>query len=433
MTELDRRAFMGLASAATLGAGAAATVAPAQPAQPAQPARPVRPAPEAIAHDLEDNVYVRLLGVRPHLGAHEHISRLSSSRMPPEVIAAMSEANEYFVEMNELMDAAGAHIAKGLGAEAALVTTGGFGSMVLGCAGCLTGADPAKVAALPHPTWPRREVLIPKGHRFDYDRAYRVAGATLVEATDRDDFIAMLGPATAMVAILACAEKQAIFAPPFPVRRNRPPGPEVMKLADAIALAHAAGVPVLLDMASDMPPHTNPRRFLEMGADLIAISGGKGIQGPQATGILAGRRDLVQAARLHHYPNDQLGRGMKLGKESVIGLVVAFDRYLALDHEAVITGWNRKARWLANALQGIRGLSAEAVPNTMGYLDVDLQWDQGVLPVTVAQVKDALRTGRPRIEYDLAIRTRQLCDGEEVLVAKRIREYFEGVSANRPA
>lgn len=420
MTDLDRRTFVGLAASAGL------LPASAEPDRPAQPTAP--PSPKDLAGDLRDNIYTRLLDVRPHLGAHEHISRLSSSRMPPEVVAAMAEANEYFVEMNELMAAAGSHIAKGLGAEDALVTTGGFSSMLLGCAGCLTGTDPVKVDALPHPTWDRREVLIPRGHRFDYDRAYRIAGATLIEAKDRADFEAKLGSRTAMVGILACAEKQAIFAPPFPVRRNTPPGPEVMKLEDAIGLAHQAGVPVLLDMASDMPPHTNPRRFLDMGADLIAISGGKGIMGPQATGILAGRRDLVAAARLHHYPNDQLGRGMKLGKESVIGLVVAFDRYLALDHAAMIAGWNRKAEWLARQLQGIRGLTADAVPNTMGYLDVDLSWDQAVIPVTVAEAKAALRDGEPRIEYDLAVRTRQLRDGEEVLVAKRLREYFAGIA-----
>jgi L-seryl-tRNA(Ser) seleniumtransferase len=416
-TELDRRTFVGLATAAGLSQLADSS--------------PAAPSPGRIAADLKDNIYTRLLGVRPHLGAHEHISRLSSSRMPSEVIEAMRQANEYFVEMNELIAAAGAHIARGLGAEDALITTGGFSSMVLGAAGCLTGTDPARIEALPHPTWERREVLIPKGHRFDYDRAYRLAGATLVAAEDRADFTAKLGPRTAMVGILACAEKQAIFAPPFPVTRNKPPGPEVMKLEEAVELAHQAGVPVLLDMASDLPPHTNPRRFLEMGADLIAISGGKGIMGPQATGILAGRKDLIAAARLNHYPNDQLGRGMKLGKESVIGLVVAFDRYLKLDHPAMIAGWNRKAEWLAAELQGIPGLTAVAVLNTMGYQDVDLSWDQKVIPVTVDAAKAALRDGEPRVVYDLALRTRQLRDGEEALVAKRVREYFLGVARGK--
>ena len=179
--------------------------------------------PIAKSSDLENNVYTRLLGVRPHIGAHEHISRLSGSRMPDEVMEALVEANRYFVDVEELSEAAGRKIAELLGAEAALVTAGGFSSMILAAAGCLTGTDPAKIDALPHPDWPKRECLIQKAHRFSYDRAYRAAGMTIVEAHDRDELVLdNLGENTAMIPVLAAVEEQRQFGPPVPKKRALP-------------------------------------------------------------------------------------------------------------------------------------------------------------------------------------------------------------------
>jgi L-seryl-tRNA(Ser) seleniumtransferase len=163
-----------------------------------------------------------------------------------------------------------------------------------------------------------------------------------------------------------------------------------------------------------------------MGADLVVLSGGKGIGGPQSTGILAGRKDLIEAARTNNYPNDNIGRGMKIGKEEIIGLVVALDRYVSLDHEAVIAGWNAKARWLADQLQGIPGLRAEYAMNAMGYADVDLAWDEKIIPLTEQEVKKRLKEGEPSLVYDgTTVRTRLLRDGEEIVVARRLRAFFE--------
>ncbi|MGE0057254.1 MAG: hypothetical protein AB7T32_04660, partial [Dehalococcoidia bacterium] len=154
----------------------------------------VKHQPESTAPDapntrdgLEDNIYTRLLGVRPHLGAHEHISRVGGNRMSREVMAAMVEANDYFVDMNELNAAAGARAANLLGAEAALVTSGAFSAMMLGAAACLTGTDPAKIEELPHPTFDRRECLIQTCQRLEYDRAYRLAGASVIYADTQAD------------------------------------------------------------------------------------------------------------------------------------------------------------------------------------------------------------------------------------------------------
>ncbi len=387
--------------------------------------------------DLEDNVYTRLLGVRPHLGAHEHISRLGGGRMAPEVLEAMAEANEFFVDMHELTVAAGKRVAGLIGAEAALVTAGGFSGLVLGAAACLTGADPEKIEALPHPTWGRRECLIQAAQRFGYDRAYRTAGATIVSATTRDEMMAKLTDRTAFIAGLSNAERQGVFAPPLSARRAPPPAAELLRQEELIALGKEAGVPVLIDMASDLPPWDSVRRFLDAGADLIVLSGGKVIGGPQSTGILAGRRDLIEAARLNATPFDHIGRGMKVGKEEVIGLVAALERFVRRDHAGEMAQWNARARRIVDWLQGIPGLEVRYDLNTAGYADADLSWDESVIPLDRDRLKAILSTGRPRVELEVIItkerdsrvwhataRTRVLRDGEELLVAARLREVF---------
>ena len=209
---MKRREFLRTSLAAPFAGAVSATTIAAE-----------KRTPESAAAELEDNVYTRVLGVRPHIGAHEHISRLSGSRMPDEVMEALVEANRFFVDVEELSEAAGRKVAELLGAEAALVTAGGFSSMILAAAGCLTGTDPAKIDALPHPDWPKRECLIQTAHRFSYDRAYRAAGMTIAEAADRAEILEKLGENTAMIPVLAAVEEQRQFGPPVPRKRALPP------------------------------------------------------------------------------------------------------------------------------------------------------------------------------------------------------------------
>jgi len=437
---VSRRAFLGTAAGASAGVaalGAGATTADAAPV-PATPAPgPAFGGTANTAASLEDNVYTRLLGVRPHLGAHEHISRLGGGRMPPEVVAAMAEANDFMVDLHELNTAAGKKAAELLGAEAAMITCGGFSGLLLGAAACLTGTDHAKVVALPHLTWDRRECLIQNAQKFDYDRAYRCAGATIVYAKTRDEMAAALGERTALIAGLSIAERQGVFAPPFEAHRAPPPDPALVGPEALIALGKAAGVPVLIDMASDLPPWNNLRRFLDAGADLVVLSGGKSIGGPQATGILLGRRELIEAARLNASPNDNIGRGMKVGKEEVVGLIVALERYVKQDHLAETERWNARARRIVKALEGTPGLTATFAMNTAGFGDADLRWDEAVVPLTGATLREQLASGSPRVQLEVMVtkergttiwhataRTRVLRDGEELLVAKRVREVF---------
>jgi L-seryl-tRNA(Ser) seleniumtransferase len=431
--ELNRREFLGAAATAGLALNGVPSDSTSRPVPGERPME----LPPNTAHSLENNVYTRLLGVRPHLGAHEHISRLGGGRMAREVLDAMGEANEYFVDMRELTAAAGRRAAELLGAEAALVTAGGFSSLILGAAACLTGTDETKVQALPHPTWERRECLIQTAQKFDYDRAYRCAGATIVYADTRADLEARLGPRTAFVAILSASDRQGVFAPPFEARRAPPPSKDLVPHEDLIAMAKRAGVPVLVDIASDLPPWGQVRRFQNAGADLLVLSGGKAIGGPQSSGILFGRTDLIDAARLNSTPNDNIGRGMKVGKEEIIGLVVALERFTKTDHLAETDRWNARARRIVDRLQGIRGLNVVYALNTAGYGDADLTWDEQDIALNRDSLRKALIDGKPRVELEVIItqdrgttrwhataRTRVLRDGEELLVAKRLREVF---------
>jgi L-seryl-tRNA(Ser) seleniumtransferase len=302
------------------------------------------------------------------------------------------------------------------GAEAGLVTSGSFAALTMGAAACLTGTDEERIQALPQVTWPKRECLMQKAHRFSYDRAYRVAGMTLVEVESREELRNAVGENTAMLSGLASWE------------RKHDRGPEVMLPEEIVALGKKAGVPVFIDAASELPPAGNLTRYVEMGADLVALSGGKGIRGPQGTGILVGRKDLIEAARLNAFPYSNLGRGMKVGKEAVIGLIVALNRFVELDHEAYQEEWTRNARYVTEALQDIPGLHAEYVParlTPLGYDSVRITWEPELIPITPDEVRKMLRDGEPRIIYDgeLFI-TRNLENGEEVLVARRLRVLF---------
>jgi L-seryl-tRNA(Ser) seleniumtransferase len=345
--------------------------------------------------------------------------------MPDEVIQALVEANEYFVDMHELTAAAGRRVAELMGAEAALVTAGGFSAMLLGAAACLTGTDEEKMRALPHPTWDKRDCLLQAAHRFSYDHAYASAGARLVYVESREDLVARIDRNTAMLACVTAVERGTPIAPPRPRSRTRPSDPSVIMPMELIEIGREAGVPVLVDAASDLPPVENLTKYTAAGADLVVISGGKGLLGPQSTGILAGRRDLIESAALQASPNSHIGRGMKVGKEEIVALVVALERFVALDMDAEIVRWNAKARWLADQLADIPGLDARYAENTSGYADVDLSWDREMIPLTSPELRALLREGNPKVIYDgTTVRTRQLRDGEEQLVARRLREVF---------
>ncbi|MBM3798278.1 MAG: aminotransferase class V-fold PLP-dependent enzyme [Acidobacteria bacterium] len=371
-----------------------------------------------------DSIYTRMFGLRPLLCGRGHTTAFGGSLMPPEVMRAMIEANDYFIDLHELNAAAGRRIAEVMQAEAAIVTAGAFSAMLLGAAACLTGTDPARIDALPHPTWPKRECLIQKAHRENYDRAYRSAGMVLREFDTREQLAQAIGPNTAMITVLASTEKAAAK------------DPRIMKPQEFVELGKRAGVPVLIDAAAEIPPPESLTRFTQMGFDLVAISGGKGLLGPQSTGILAGRKDLIAAAALNHSPHTGAGRGMKVSKEEIVGLVAAVNLYVARDHDHVHATWNKKVHFLVAELQGIPGLTARAQAaangHDHGFLELVFRWDPNVIPLTGRTLTEKLKTGEPRIiyypeygdEHSGVLQTRSMKESEEIRVARRLRELF---------
>ena len=291
------------------------------------------------------DVYARL-GVRPVIHGAGTTTRYGGSLMRPETIEAMREASHVLVNIDELNEAAGAAIARMLGAEGALVTAGSTAGLVLQAAACITGVDPARIARLPDVRGLRHEFVIQRAHRFSYDQAYRVPGGVLVEIglgrrTMAWELEEAIGERTAGVIHLVS---------PF----TSPPG--TLGFEQVAEIAHARGVPVLVDAASMIPPRDNLFRYLRGGADLVVVSGGKGIRGPQSTGILAGRRDLIRAAALNASPNQAIGRAAKTSKEEIVGLLVALELFLAEDEKAEMERYRAVSEEIVHGLANIAGL-----------------------------------------------------------------------------
>ncbi len=310
------------------------------------------------------DVYQKL-GVRPIIHGAGTTTRYGGSLMRPETIEAMRQASQAFVNIDELNAAAGETIARLLGAEAALVTAGAASGLVLQAAACIAGDDPAKIARLPDSTGMKNELIIQRVHRFMYDQMFRVAGGVMVEIgsgrrTEPHQLASAITDKTAAVVYLHS---------PF----TSPPG--LLPFETICDLAHAADVPVIVDAASMLPPRQNLYTHLRQGADLVMFSGGKGIRGPQSTGILAGRRDLIRAATLNASPNHSVGRPSKTSKEEIVGLVTALELFLAEDEDAVGNG--RLAEGIDPCQRRVDFLTAEAVRFVCGPEDgLQLRKDQ---------------------------------------------------------
>ena len=243
---------------------------------------------------------------------------MTASLMPPEVMEAINYASKHFVMLDELHDKVGERIATLVHAEAAMVTSGAASALTLGTAAVLTGPDRQKIVDLPDLAGMKSEVIVQKTHRFGYDHAVRNCGVTLVEVETPEDVDRAVSDRTAMMLFY---------------NNNEPVG----RIQDEafVQLGKKHGIPTLNDAAADVPPVENLWKYTKMGFDLVAFSGGKGMRGPQSAGLLLGRKDLIAAARLNASPNgNTIGRGLKVNKEEMVGMLAALERYLALDHAA---------------------------------------------------------------------------------------------------
>jgi L-seryl-tRNA(Ser) seleniumtransferase len=304
------------------------------------------------------DIYERL-GVRKRINAAGLLTRLGGSLMSPEVLQAMAEAARSHVDIAELQARASAVIAECTGAEAGYVTSGAAAALTLGTAACLTGLDAARMERLPHTEGMPHEVIMCRTHRTGYDHAIRAAGARIRDVGFNDRAVGA-GVRGIEPWEIEAAVTPAVVAVAYTVSPSLgPPLPEV------VGVARRCGLPVIVDAAAALPPRENLRRFVAEGADLVAFSGGKAIRGPQSTGILCGRRDLIAAAALQQLdmdvatetwspppslisrealrgiPHHGVGRGFKVGKEEIVGLIVALQRFVEADRAAELARLER--------------------------------------------------------------------------------------------
>ncbi len=356
------------------------------------------------------------LKVRPFINAAEPFTALSGSLIPAEVIEAWQYAAGRSVRLDEVHDAVGERIASLIGCEAAMVTAGAASGLTLGTAACLTGLDRDKVHRLPDTTGMKTEVIIQKSHRYGYDHAVRNCGIRYVEVESTEELEHAIGPKTAMLHFFNTNE---------PVGR--------IKLPEFARLGKRHGIPVLNDIAADVPPLANFSRSLQLGCDLVTVSGGKGLRGLQSCGLLYGKADLVKAARLNGPPNsDAIGRGQKVNKEEMLAMMVTLELYFRRDHDADWREWERRVNVVRKAVSTVSGVSSEMFVPEIHYRcpHVRVRWDEGKLGLTVAGVIQKLREGDPSIEMrpnkedGLEIGVWMLETGEVDIVARRVTEVL---------
>lgn len=338
---------------------------------------------EAAAAAGDVDVY-KDLGVRTFINAAGTYTALSASLMPREVRQAMENAAGQYVSIPELQEAAGRRIASLVGAEAALVTAGCAAALTLATAAAVAGSSQEAILRIPDTERLKNEVIFPKGHRFAYDHAIRNVGVRLIEAGSREELLASVGEKTAMLFYLNNAANKS------PITRE-----------ELVEVGKKTGVPTLIDAAADLPPVKNLTAFLQMGFDLVAFSGGKGLRGPQCSGLLLGRKDLIQAAFLNGSPHsDSIGRLAKVGKEEIVGLTRAVELYLQRDHEADWKEWEERVAHILSRLSGIDSVRAERfVPEIANEVPhAAIIWEPKRFALTRDIFAKALREGEPRIE-----------------------------------
>jgi L-seryl-tRNA(Ser) seleniumtransferase len=360
------------------------------------------------------------LGIRPVINCRGTHTVIGASKLWPELHEGIAEAARHFVVLDELQDAVGARLAKLIGSEDAMVTTGTAGAMAIGTCACLAGADTAKIRRLPDLTGMKSEVIIQKVHRNGYDHAIRAAGVRIVEVENSEQLRNAVNERTAMLYFLGGSSGDWEYETPVP-------------LEECIAVGRKAGFPVMVDAANMLPPWDNLRKLAAAGTDLIAVSGGKHMRGPQCSGILAGRRDLVRAARLNSNPHsDSLGRPMKVGREEIVGIWLAAEKYSRLDFAALDRECFRQAEYLSGEFRKIKGLEVSYAPHdrTRRVHRIVVSWDEKALKMTADECEKKLMEGDPRIavlrngKKGLLFTMFMNEPGDEKVVARRVKEIF---------
>jgi L-seryl-tRNA(Ser) seleniumtransferase len=395
---MKRRDLLKYASMLPIGTGVAAGLIPT---------KAFAKAPAAKRNILKE------LGIRTFINAAGTYTAMTASLMHDEVVETIKQSAKQFAMLDEVQDKVGEKIAELCHAEAATVTAGCWSALVLGTAGVLTGMDMKKVAQLPNVTGMKSEVIVQKGHNIGYVHALTNTGAIIVEIETAQELEKAINEKTAMMWFLNT------YAPMGKIQHE-----------EWVAVAKKHKIPTMIDMAADVPPVSNLWKYNELGFDLVCVSGGKAMCGPQSAGILMGRKDLIAAARLSAPPRGgNIGRGMKVNKEEIVGMYVALEKYIKQDHDAEWKMWESKIDSIKTAVNSVEGVTTEiSVPPIANHTPLlFIKWDESKVKTNNKDLMLKLRNGSPSIEVmangtGINITVFMLQEGEEKIVAKRVRE-----------
>ena len=408
-------------------------VGSALPASALMAAQKKAAVPSAAA---EANIYASI-GVRPLINCRGTLTIIGGSVELPEVRAAKTAANQQYAQLDEVMDGAGKRLAELTGAEWGMVSAGCAAAISHATAACVAGGNPDLHVRIPNLAgFPKDEVIIPANSRNVYDAAIRAVGVKVLEVDTPEALTLAIGPKTAMIYLFAGPRTDS--------------GPMSTEAICAIAKQH--GVPVMVDAAAEIL--TIPNVHLKRGATLVGYSGGKFIRGPQSAGLLLGRKDLVKAAWVHSAPHHGYSRAMKVGREEVIGMLVAVESWVKRDHQAEWAEWVARCDYIAERASKVAGISAQVQREPGASLSnrsprVTLRWDSQQLGVTGAEVSDLLENGEPRIalggggggggggrelpgDSGISITSAMMQPGDEKVVAQRIVDVLSAKHTLKP-
>lgn len=367
-------------------------------------------AKEVVKRDL-----FKELGVRTFINAAGTLTYMTGSLMRDEVLDAINSSSKDFCLLDELQDKVGEKIAKMVHAEAAVVTSGAFSGMTLGLAGILTGTDQKKVEQVPHLAYSgmKSEVICQKGHDIVYNHALTNTGCKMVWVETAEDVEKAINERTALMFFLHIQSDEG----------------KIMH-EEWVALGKKHNIPTAIDIAADVPPVENLWKFNDMGFSFVVVSGGKAIRGPQSAGILMGKKEIIEAARMHMPPRGfNVGRGMKVNKEEILGMYVALEKFLSLDHAKVWKEWEDGIALIDNVVKKINGVSTDITVNPLGNHTprLGITWDENKIKITGRELQEKLRQGNPSIEAGgsrkgIGVTVWMMKPGQPKIVAERIKE-----------
>ena len=404
---MKRRDLIKNLSVLPFAGGILATIAPGS----------VHALPPAKKRDL-----FKELNIRTFINAAGTLTFMTGSLMHDYVLEAINAASKDFCLLDELQDKVGEKIAQMVHSESAVVTSGAFSGLTLALAGVLTGVDEEKVKKLPHleGTGMKSEVICQKSHDIVYNHAFLNTGCKIVSVETVEELENAINERTALLSFINIqADKGKI------------------QHAEWVAMGKKHNIPTLIDIAADVPPVSNLWKFNDMGFDIVVISGGKAIRGPQSAGILMGRKHIIEAARLHMPPRGfNIGRGMKINKEEILGMYVALEQYLKYDHDKEWKEWEKGIAHIENAVKPIKGIATKVHVPPLGNITptLNISWDPNIVKLSTKDLQEKLRNGDPSIEVggggenQVNVTVWVMKPGQEKTVAKRLKQELSAAT-----